>query len=155
MVVMLVFGLLSVSGSGADLRLAQKASESQKIYYGLDSDGENLMAFCSGAAASAWDEAKAETSDGRTDYGLFRSKLEKKLKAGSTENHFTFRADNSGITVESSIRSKINENWALKVTLVCEKPKEGETPSFRIGEWKAAVGGTQVSSPSIQVWDGK
>lgn len=59
MVVMLVFGLLSLSGAGADLRQAKKAAETQEAYYGLDARGEQFLADCSGAAAEAWDDAGA------------------------------------------------------------------------------------------------
>jgi hypothetical protein len=63
MVMMLVFGLLSLSSSGADLRLSRKAAAAQQIYYGLDSSGEQLSAACNGAAAAAEGYAAAFISD--------------------------------------------------------------------------------------------
>lgn len=59
MVMMLVFGLLSLSSAGAGLRLAQKAADTQKAYYELDTRGENLLAACGDAAADAWNDAGA------------------------------------------------------------------------------------------------
>lgn len=53
MVMMVVFGLLSLSSSSADLRLAQKAASTQQIYYQLDSSGQLLAAACGGAAAQS------------------------------------------------------------------------------------------------------
>ena len=44
MIVMMVFGLLSLSTAGADFRLSQKNAQAQTIYYGLDSSGERLYA---------------------------------------------------------------------------------------------------------------
>ena len=57
MVMMMVFGLLSLSSAKADLRLSQKAVTAQKVYYELDGKGERLNAACAAAAASAQKKA--------------------------------------------------------------------------------------------------
>ncbi|MDR3645411.1 MAG: hypothetical protein P4M02_10100 [Clostridia bacterium] len=53
MVMMMVFGLLSLTSAGADMRLSQKASITQQVYYELDAKGEQLYAACAGAAGQA------------------------------------------------------------------------------------------------------
>lgn len=54
MIMMMVFGMLSLSSTKADLRLSRKAVSAQQVYYGMDTDGERLYSDCSGAAAAAW-----------------------------------------------------------------------------------------------------
>lgn len=64
MVAMLAFGLLSLSGASADLRLARKAAQSQQKFYALDGDGERLAAACGDAAARAEQAAEAFVAGG-------------------------------------------------------------------------------------------
>lgn len=59
MIMMLVFGMLSLSSASADKRLSEKAVSAQETYYGLDSRGEELLAACGNAAANA--QAAAES----------------------------------------------------------------------------------------------
>lgn len=63
MVVMLVFGLISDSVSGADLRMSQKAVQNQQIYYGLDSSGEHILFDCATAVSSAQSSAQLFISE--------------------------------------------------------------------------------------------
>lgn len=57
MVMMLVFGMLSLSSAAAGLRQARKAADEQSAYYELDTRGERLRALCDSAAAGAWSDA--------------------------------------------------------------------------------------------------
>ncbi len=66
MAAMMAFGLLSLSGAAADLRLARKAAGSQQDYYTLDRAGEKLAASCADAAARAGREA--DTLAARQDF---------------------------------------------------------------------------------------
>ena len=59
MIVMMVFGLLSLSTAGADFRLSQKNAQAQTIYYGLDNSGERLRA----ESEAAIDFAAAQADD--------------------------------------------------------------------------------------------
>ncbi|MDR3645516.1 MAG: hypothetical protein P4M02_10625 [Clostridia bacterium] len=70
MVMMLVFGLLSLSSAGADLRLSQKATTAQQVYYELDTQGEQLTAACGGASAGAWSDAGCFISQRRYEQAL-------------------------------------------------------------------------------------
>lgn len=58
MVVMLVFGLISASVSGAGLRLSRKSVQAQQIYYDLDSRGEHILFACATAVTTANNSAQ-------------------------------------------------------------------------------------------------
>jgi len=63
MVMMMVFGLLSLTSAGADMRLSKKAAATQQVYYELDSKGERLYASCADVAASAAGSANTFMGD--------------------------------------------------------------------------------------------
>lgn len=64
MVMMTVFGLLSLTSARADLRLSQKAAAAQQVYYEMDSRAERLYAACRNASAAAGRESAAFVTDG-------------------------------------------------------------------------------------------
>jgi hypothetical protein len=70
MVVMLVFGLISDSVSGADLRLSQKSVQTQQIYYDMDSTGERLLFSCATAVSAANNSAKLFISEQKYNSAL-------------------------------------------------------------------------------------
>lgn len=155
MIVMLVFGLLSVSSAGADYRLSTRASESQKIYYDLDASGEDTMAFCSDACEKAW-AASLKDTNSQPDLVQFKSHLDSELKAGEAAKHFKYKMNDSSVTVESSISSTINGNYSLQAALLCDWNKKTGKPAFKITRWQFTVSGPKINSnQTINVWDGK
>ena len=63
MVMMMVFGMLSLSSASADLRLSQKAAAAQTTYYAVDTSATKLAGGCSQASKSAWTEAQTFVKD--------------------------------------------------------------------------------------------
>lgn len=120
MIMMMVFGMLSLSSTKADLRLSEKAASAQQVYYGMDTDGERLYSDCNGAASAAWLQAEMFAGDsqttrtlpgdfysfliplaGRTDAaesslfqrGVFFYELDKQLAATAKNDGFSYRID--------------------------------------------------------------
>jgi len=64
MTVMMIFGMLTLSGANAGLRLSQKAADTQRTYYRLDSRAETSLSECENAAGKAGGKADAFMSGG-------------------------------------------------------------------------------------------
>lgn len=77
MIVMLVFGLLSLSSSAANMRLANKSANAQTTYYDVDAKGEKLVEQCAQAAK----KAKQTAADFIANKG-YAAKLPDDLYAG-------------------------------------------------------------------------
>lgn len=119
MIMMMVFGMLSLSSTKADLRLSEKAASAQQTYYGMDADGERLYSDCNGAASAAWSQAKTFAGGtsartlpddlyscliplaGRTDSaqsslflrGVFFYELDRQLAGTAKSDGFSYRID--------------------------------------------------------------
>lgn len=146
MVMMTVFGMLSLSGAQADYRLSQRSAAAQTAYYGMDSAETKLLAGCEAACSAAGKDAQAAGGAAASEEAYFAS-LNKRLSALDAKAYgldsITLTRGSGGTAVTAVAKGGKNQASSLTAVLVCEWSAQG-TPQIRVTKWQAAVSGAEI-----------